>query len=61
MIKTNKNNKKMFNKIHSEYIDFFIKYELAKKELENFYIIPQFGNNKQWTLDFNSREVIIYE
>lgn len=34
---------------------------MVKSELENIYIIPEIGDNKNytWTLNFNTNEVII--
>lgn len=61
MLTNNMANDTMFEKIHTEYLEFFIQYELAKKMLENFYITPQHKIFSSWTLDFQSKEVTIYE
>ena len=49
----------MFDKIHDEYTEFYIKFELAKKKLEEIYLKPKDINYKCWKLDFNSMEVLI--
>ena len=50
-----------FEKYHNEYIEFNAEYQIAKSELENIYVIPEIGDNKNytWTLNFNTNEVII--
>ena len=45
----------------NKYIETYKEYSLAKQELEKEYIIPKFGNNISWNLDFKTREVNIKE
>lgn len=40
---------------YNKYIEKFTEYNVAKQELENEYIIPNFGNNHKWNLDFNTQ------
>jgi uncharacterized protein YihD (DUF1040 family) len=65
MLSNNIQNEKMFEQIHTEYTEFYIQYELARKKLEQIYIIPRYKDIYQkgfkWRLDFKSREVTIDE
>ena len=60
MLDTSLDNKDMFNKLQIEYLEAYVQYELAKKELEQYYIYPKCKIFKSWNLDFLSREVTIY-
>lgn len=51
----------MFEKIHDEYTEFYIKFELAKKNLEQLYLEPIGINSNGWKLDFKSMEVLVNE
>lgn len=53
-------NHEMFEKIQDEYHEFFIQYELAKKQFENLYIAPRYKTFSGWNLDFRSKEVTVY-
>ncbi len=61
MLSNDKFTKEKFDKIHDEYLDFFIQCEIAKNELQDIFI-GQFTNGKKvpWNLIFSDCEVIIY-
>lgn len=61
MLDNNMNNKEMFEKINTEYLEYFIQFELAKKQLEEIYITPVYKTVSNWDLDYRSKEVTIYE
>jgi hypothetical protein len=63
MLMHNMQNTDRFNKIHTEYTEFYIQYELAKKQLEQDYIKPYYPhkNRFQWNLDFQTKEIIVNE
>lgn len=49
-----------FDDYHKEYIEFYTKYELAKKQMEEECIKPVIdGNNYNWNLDFQTSQVTI--
>lgn len=49
-----------FNDYHREYIEFYTKYELAKKQMEDDYIKPAIeSNNFTWNLDFKTGQVSV--
>ena len=50
-------NEKVNNFWLNKYVEIYTEYELAKKELEKEYIIPNYGNNVQWYLDFKTGEI----
>lgn len=41
----------------NKYIEKYKEYNIAKQQLENDYIIPNFGRDCTWHLDFESQEV----
>lgn len=43
----------------NKYIETYKEYSLAKQELEKQYIIPIYGNNTKWVLNFEDNEVTI--
>ena len=45
-----------YEEYHKEYLNYFIQYEKAKKELVDKYVGP---NKNSWNLDFNTRELTI--
>lgn len=57
----NSNDEELNNFWLNKYIEKYTEYELAKKQLENEYIIPTFGGNIKWFLQFETHEVIIEE
>ena len=61
MLDNDMNNEQMFKKIQTEYLEFFIQYELAKRMLEKLYIKPKYENVRRWNLDFRSREITVNE
>lgn len=61
MIMQNMKRDSEFEKIHNEYTEFYIKFELAKKKLEQLYLAPLGINPRGWRLDFKSMEVLINE
>ena len=61
MLDNDMNNEEKFNKIQTEYLEFFIQYEVAKKQLEKLYIAPRYKTWSSWMLDFRSKEITIYE
>ena len=49
-----------FDDYHREYIEFYTKCELAKKQMENDYIKPTIeSDNFTWTLDFKTGQVSV--
>lgn len=58
MIMQNMKKDSMFEKIQTEYTEFYIQFELAKKKLEQIYLEPSGFKIKGWKLDFKSREVL---
>lgn len=49
-----------FDDYHREYIEFYTKYELAKKQMEDDYIKPVIeSNNFTWNLDFKTGQVSV--
>lgn len=47
-----------FQDYHKEYREWFVKYELAKRELEKQYVLPASeGKSIPWSLDFASGEL----
>lgn len=48
-----------FEKIHSEYIKFYVQYQLCKQMLEEYYLKPQFKKMTSWNLDFRTKEVTV--
>ena len=38
---------------YDKYIEKYTEYVLAKQELENEYVVPKFGNEHKWHLNFN--------
>lgn len=39
---------------YTKYVETYTKYNLAKQELEDTYIVPQLGKNHNWNLDFST-------
>lgn len=39
---------------YNKYIEKYTSYNLAKQELEAEYVIPKFGKNHSWNLDFST-------
>lgn len=56
MLNNNMNNKKMFDKIQTEYTDLFVQFELSKIEISELYV-PQNAKNVKWSLNFRTCEV----
>ena len=54
LIQMNSNKKDNFNKIHKEYINFYQKYEKAKRNLEYIYLKSINRNFNSWDLNFNT-------
>ena len=54
LIQMNSNKKDNFNKIHKEYINFYQKYEKAKRNLEYIYLKNINRNFNSWDLNFNT-------
>lgn len=52
-------NKDIFNEIFSEYQDFFIQYDIAKKDFEYSYIRKKYTNIVCWNLTFYNKELSI--
>lgn len=49
-----------FNKYYDEYIYFFIEYNLMKNDFEKKYLKNIIDKNFiKWSLDFNTREVVV--
>lgn len=55
LIQMNSNKKDNFNKIHKEYINFYQKYEKAKRNLEYIYLKNINRNFNSWDLNFNTQ------
>ena len=49
-----------FNDYHTEYQNYFIKYNKAKQDMINQYVEPSF-KNKPWNLTFDTCELLIEE
>lgn len=48
-------NQERFKEYHNEYINFYTKYELAKKEMEENYILNKYKDKQvSWTLNFKT-------
>jgi len=52
-------NEKLFDKYFSEYQEFFVKYDLAKKNFEFTYIREKYPQVINWELTFYNRELKI--
>lgn len=61
MLMHNMQNEEMFEKIQTEYFEFYVQFELAKKRIEEIYLAPRYEILPRWILDFKSREIIIHE
>jgi hypothetical protein len=61
MLDNNMDNKEMFEKINTEYLEYYIQFELAKKQLEEIYLASAYKTIPNWSLDYHSKEVTIYE
>ena len=48
----------IFKRYHKEYVDFTAQYELAKKEMESIYVLPEYPGAK-WRLDFATQTLYI--
>lgn len=55
MIERGQNNSEGFKKYHTEYMEFNAQYEMAKSEMAATYIVPKYGKNATWNLDFRTR------
>lgn len=51
MVNSGMNETKQFEDYHKEYIEYYTKYELAKQEITNTYVAPEYPKAK-WNLDF---------
>ena len=55
-------NSEAFEKYQQQYQDFFIKYQLAKQQLEDTYVKPlNLPGKIEWNLNFGTGELTIYE
>lgn len=61
MLVQNMQNSQMFEKIHNEFVEFHIQYEIAKKSLEENYIIPNYKKTSSWNLNYKTRRVTVNE
>jgi len=48
-----------FKKYHTEYIEYSTQYEMAKAQITNEYVIPKYGKNASWNLDFKTATVTV--
>lgn len=46
--------KERVEKYHDEYVTFFTKYEMAKQEMVNEYILPKYHKDVNWRLNFST-------
>ena len=51
-------NEERFKQYHDEYLTFYAKYETAKSEITNNFIIPKYGDTKLiWNLNFSTNQL----
>lgn len=55
MIDRGQNETPGFQKYHQEYMEFSAQYEMAKNEMAGTYIVPKYGKDAIWNLDFRTR------
>lgn len=48
----------VFQRYHKEYVDFTAEYEMAKKEMADTYVVPEYPNCN-WQLDFATHTLTI--
>lgn len=48
-----------FKAYEKEYLEYFVKYNEAKNQLEQLYIIPVLGKVQNWNLNFRTRELTV--
>lgn len=59
MLGTNNNNVDMFDKIHTEYFEYFVQCEQAKKEIERHFVSRVTNEYLSWNFDFRGKEITI--
>ena len=53
-------NQERFDQYHTEYLEFYAKYELVKKEIQKTYVDEVYGNQAiKWNLNFQTQELEI--
>lgn len=53
-------NKERFEEYHKEYLEFYSKYEIAKREIQEIYVNPEYKDTAlNWNLNFKTSQLEI--